>query len=167
MCFEELESMSRAELNQLKALITLDSVNERAAYGRNKERRPHIASFCGTGNNIQFLSDPTGTRRWLPFEVSGIDDPYKMPPDYGGIYSQALALLEGGFKYWFDQEDIVRINRHNAHFEVPNLEEEAILTFYRRPRPGEAGTFVTTADILGKVNVHLNSSSTPSRWALS
>lgn len=46
--------MRPAELNQLKAMVTMPYVNERAAYGRNKERHPHIASFCGTGNNVQF-----------------------------------------------------------------------------------------------------------------
>lgn len=54
ICFEELDGMRPAELNQLKAMVTMPYVNERAAYGRNKERHPHIASFCGTGNNVQF-----------------------------------------------------------------------------------------------------------------
>ena len=71
--------MRPAELNQLKAMVTMPYVNERAAYGRNKERHPHIASFCGTGNNVQFLTDPTGNRRWLPFEVSQIRDRICMP----------------------------------------------------------------------------------------
>lgn len=79
ICFEELDGMRPAELNQLKAMVTMPYVNERAAYGRNKERHPHIASFCGTGNNVQFLTDPTGNRRWLPFEVSQIRDPHLLP----------------------------------------------------------------------------------------
>ena len=72
MCWEELDSMQLKELNKLKAVMTMPSINERAAYAHYHENRPHLASFCGTGNNVQFLSDPTGTRRWLPFEVANI-----------------------------------------------------------------------------------------------
>ena len=72
VCCEELDTMHPAELNQLKAAVTMPSIDERAAYAHYHEHRKHIASFCGTGNNTQFLSDPTGNRRWLPFEVASI-----------------------------------------------------------------------------------------------
>ena len=97
MCWEELDSMQLKELNKLKAVMTMPSINERAAYAHYHENRPHLASFCGTGNNVQFLSDPTGTRRWLPFEVENIDSPMSSPFNYEGIYSQAYAVgIEGG-----------------------------------------------------------------------
>ena len=63
VCCEELDTMRPAELNQLKAAVTMPSIDERAAYAHYHEHRKHIASFCGTGNNTQFLSDPTGNRR--------------------------------------------------------------------------------------------------------
>ena len=66
VCLEELDHMKTTEINQLKAIVTETHINERASYGRYKERRAHIASFCGTGNNPRFLSDPTGNRRWMP-----------------------------------------------------------------------------------------------------
>ena len=75
VCCEELDTMRPAELNQLKATVTMTSIDERAAYAHYHEHRKHIASFCGTGNNTQFLSDPTGNRRWLPFEVESIVSP--------------------------------------------------------------------------------------------
>ena len=63
VCCEELDTMRPAELNQLKAAVTMPSIDERAAYAHYHEHRQHFASFCGTGNNMQFLSDPTGNRR--------------------------------------------------------------------------------------------------------
>lgn len=70
ICLEEIDSMRTPELNQLKALVTTKTINERAAYSRYKENRAHIASFCGTGNNMQFLTDQTGNRRWLPLRLT-------------------------------------------------------------------------------------------------
>ena len=95
VCYEELDTMSSRELNQLKSAVTMPSVDERAPYASFADHRKHIASFCGTGNNVQFLSDTTGTRRWLPFEVEQIESPRDKPFNYEGIYSQAYALYQG------------------------------------------------------------------------
>ncbi len=148
ICCEELDSMRPAELNQLKAAVTMPSVDERAAYARYAEHRTHIASFCGTGNNVQFLSDPTGNRRWLPFEIERIRSPREHPFNHTGIYSQAYSLLRGGFRYWFSQEEIRDLNSHNRRFETPKLEHELITLYFRHPSEGENGHFMTTARIL-------------------
>ena len=152
ICFEEIDCIRSYELNQLKAMITLETISERPAYARNKDSRPHIASFCGTGNNMQFLSDPTGNRRWLPFEIVSIADPHTYVLPYKEIYAQAYHLYKNGFRYWFSQEEIKLLNKHNEAFEVPNLEEELIRNYYRKPAPGEIGTFITTARILEHIN---------------
>ena len=145
VCCEELDTMRPAELNQLKAAVTMLSVDERAAYARYHEHRPHIASFCGTGNSLQFLSDPTGNRRWLPFEVESIEPPHENPLDYRSIYSQAYALYRKGFRYWFTQPEIERLARHNQQFETPRLEVELISQYFRRPQGIEPGEFISVA----------------------
>ena len=142
VCWEELDTMQQKELNKLKAAMTMPAINERAAYARYHECRPHIASFCGTGNNIQFLSDTTGTRRWLPFEVESIESPLTTPFDYDGIYAQAYALYQQGFRYWFDRGEIERLQRHNEKFEVPKLEYELVDVYFRRPEGFEQGEFM-------------------------
>ena len=148
VCCEELDTMKPAELNQLKAAVTMPSIDERAAYAHFHEHRQHIASFCGTGNNVQFLSDETGNRRWLPFEIERITSPREMPFDYEGIYSQAYALYKEGFQYWFSREEIQRLSQHNAAFEAPRTAHELISRYLRKPMAGEPGEFVTATDIL-------------------
>lgn len=166
VCLEEIDEMTLSELNQLKAMTGMKNINERAAYGHNKEHRPHIASFCGTGNNLQFLNDPSGGRRWLPFEVLRIDDPNTHPFNYEGIYSQAYSLWKSGFRYWFSLEDLDALNRHNSDFEAPNLERELILTYFRCPMPGEAGTFASTAYILGHISGGIRQTLSPTKIGL-
>ena len=148
VCCEELDTMRPAELNQLKAAVTMPSIDERAAYAHYHEHRKHIASFCGTGNNTQFLSDPTGNRRWLPFEVESIVSPRDHPFHYEGIYSQALALYKSGFQYWFTKEEIQELNRHNRQFETPRLEHELVDLYFRKPTDSELGEFMSVARAL-------------------
>ena len=161
VCLEELDEMDSRELNQLKALTTMRHVNERAAYAHFKEMRPHIASFCGTSNNRQFLNDLSGNRRWMPFEVESIDSPYDNPVDYTHVFAQAYALTRNGYHYWLDDEEIRTLNGHNRQFEVPCLEQELILTHYRRPLEGEACIFVTNAQILARINAGLRHGLSP------
>ena len=152
VCCEELDTMRPAELNQLKAAVTMPSIDERAAYAHYHEHRKHLASFCGTGNNTQFLSDPTGNRRWLPFEVESIVSPRDHPFHYEGIYSQALALYKSGFQYWFTKEEIQELNRHNKQFETPRLEHELVDLYFRKPTDSELGEFMSVARALQMIS---------------
>lgn len=152
VCCEELDTMRPAELNQLKAAVTMPSIDERAAYAHYHEHRKHIASFCGTGNNTQFLSDPTGNRRWLPFEVESILSPREHPFHYEGIYAQALSLYTSGFQYWFTKEEIQELNRHNKQFETPHLEHELVDLYFRRPTDSELGEFISVARALQMIS---------------
>ena len=147
--------MRPSELNQLKAAVTMLSVDERAAYARYHEHRPHIASFCGTGNSLQFLSDPTGNRRWLPFEVDSIEPPHDNPLDYNGIYSQAYALYRQGFRYWFTQQEIERLAQHNQQFETANLELELVAQYFRKPQGQEPGEFISAAMALQIIGANI------------
>lgn len=145
ICCEELDTMSASEMNQLKAAVTMQYINERAAYAHYAEQRKHINSFCGTGNNPEFLNDPTGTRRWLPFEVESIVSPRLHPFNHPGIYAQAYALYKSGYRYWFTDEEIERQNRHNSKYETPRLEQELVDLYFRKPSEGETGEFVSAA----------------------
>ena len=148
---EEIDTMPPSELNQLKAMVTQRYVDERPPYGRNKVHLPHVASFVATGNNLQFLTDDTGNRRWLPFEVESIDSPWETDIPYEGIYSQVYALYQDvNFRYWFSDEEIQQLRGHVQQFEVPRPEYELILTYYRKPVGLERGTYITISQIISR-----------------
>lgn len=148
---EEIDTMPPTELNQLKAMVTQRYVDERPPYARNKVHLPHVASFVATGNNLQFLTDDTGNRRWLPFEVESIDSPWEADIPYEGIYSQVYALYHDvNFRYWFSDEEIQQLRGHVQQFEVPRPEYELILTYYRKPVGLERGTYITISQIISR-----------------
>ena len=84
---DELDAICGREMNIVKSLLTSTDVNERAAYGRLKERRVRLASFCASTNNREFLTDITGNRRWLPFEVESIQNPFHTIMPYEYLYA--------------------------------------------------------------------------------
>ena len=152
VCLEEIDNMKQRDLNQLKAITTMRTINERRSYGEFNEFHRHIASFCATGNNRFFLTDPTGNRRFLTFEVESIVPPQTYDYGYEGVYAQAYTLWRQGFRYWFNDEENAEINRRNTDFEAPNKEWELINKYYRRPLAGEECKFLTATDILERIN---------------
>jgi predicted P-loop ATPase len=148
---DELDAICGREMNIVKSLLTSTDVNERAAYGRLKERRVRLASFCASTNNREFLTDVTGNRRWLPFEVESIQNPFHITLPYERIYAQAKALVEEGkFIYWFDLEDIEQLEQHNEEFRAQDSEEQLLPILFDVPAEGK-GEFMTTAEISDKL----------------
>ena len=146
---DEIDSMNNRELNQLKSIITATDVNERAAYAYTKERRVRLASFCASGNRRDFLTDITGNRRWLPFEVESIQSPFTTILPYERMYAQAWALAQDPFfSYWFDLDEIEVLEQHNQHFRDESNEEQLLDVYFAVP-PTDAtnAKFLTTAEI--------------------
>ena len=162
---EELDNLRPDAVNLLKAVTTDPAINLRPVWERYALRRQHIASFCGTGNNPRFLTDLSGNRRWLPFMVESIDSPWERTTDYDGIYAQAYALWQQGFRYWFDDEENAELERHNRQFEEPNIEEELILTYLRQPYGEEVGEFLTATRIIELVGMYVKCQLSPKRVA--
>ena len=162
---EELDNMRPEAVNLLKAITTDPAINLRPVWERYALRRQHIASFCGTGNNPRFLTDLSGNRRWLPFMVESIDSPWERTTDYDGIYAQAYALWQQGFRYWFDDAENAELEQHNRQFEEPNIEEELILTYLRQPYGDEAGEFLTATRIIELIGMYVKCPLSPKRVA--
>ena len=134
----------------MKSVITASDVSERAAYGYTKERRVRLASFCASGNKQEFLTDLTGNRRWLPFQVENIQNPFYITLPYEQIYAEARYLVETGFQYWFDLEDIEKLEVHNEDFRAQENEEQLLAVYFDIPS-ANSGTFMTTAEISDKL----------------
>ncbi len=150
IALDEIDAMTTKELNVMKSVITASDISERAAYGYTKERRVRLASFCASGNKQEFLTDLTGNRRWLPFQVENIVNPFYITLPYEAIYAQARYLIEMGFQYWFDLDDINQLEQHNDDFRAQENEEQLLAVYFDVPFEGE-GKFMTTAEISDKL----------------
>ena len=74
------------------------------------------ASFIATSNQKDLLTDPSGSRRFICIEVTGVIDTNR-PIDYEQLYAQAMYELEHGERYWFDQEEEKIMMENNREFE--------------------------------------------------
>ena len=65
----ELDAFRRTDVACIKQFLSLRVDRYRAAYGRNVKEYPRRCVFFGTCNQMEFLQDTTGNRRFWPVDV--------------------------------------------------------------------------------------------------
>jgi len=122
---DELASLNKKQIESFKEMITKDVITERRAYGHFTENYIRRASFVGSSNHNEILMDVTGNRRFLCFESVEIDFQHNVNIDL--VYSQVMYLLnEEKFKYYFDKEDIKRLEENNKMYVQSSEENDWI-----------------------------------------
>lgn len=144
---DELESLRSNDINAIKSYITRQRISERKSYGRNKTRFIRRASFLGSVNDDKFLTDITGSRRWLVFTTKDQID-YEHKVDIDGLWSQIYKYWKDGVKHWFDIDEIKKINDMNEEYREISLEEEQILELYEFPDDPIHGEYMSASDVM-------------------
>ena len=158
---DELENMNRTEIGAFKEIITKSAIRMRRAYGHHIEAFTRRASFMGSVNSSQFLTDTTGSRRFLCFEILSIN--YQHSVDLQMVYAQAYDLFQQGFKFYFDKDEINAISESNEQFQINTVEEELLLTYFQKVALSEATNFLSAAQILNRITerTHVNIATSP------
>ena len=151
---DQLKALNKRDENELKNLITCPMVKYRMPYDKYVEEYPHLASFVASVNGNDFLTDPTGSRRFLPFEVLSIDIEKAKRISMDNVYAEAKALLKSGFRYWFDDEEIVELYRESEDFQVQTAEMELLLRCFEKPTEDESYSLMTTTEILTYLGIY-------------
>ena len=146
---DQLKALNKRDENELKNLITCPMVKYRMPYDKYVEEHPHLASFVASVNGNDFLTDPTGSRRFLPFEVLSIDIEKAKRISMDNVYAEAKALLKSGFRYWFDDDEIAELYRESEDFQVQTAEMELLLRCFEKPTEANPhSSYMTTTEII-------------------
>ena len=152
---DQLKALNKRDENELKNLITCPMVKYRMPYDKYVEEHPHLASFVASVNGNDFLTDPTGSRRFLPFEVLSIDIERAKAISMDAVYTEAKALLKSGFRYWFNDDEIAELYRESEDFQVQTAEMELLLRCFEKPTEDNPHcAYMTTTEILAYLGVY-------------
>lgn len=157
---DEMGTLNRTDIESVKTATTKPIINLRRAWGKAKIFLFRKASFCGTINKEEFLTDMTGNRRWLPFVIKAIKMDERMNL-LDKVYAQAIAEFKDGFQFYFDREEIKEVEAHNEFFRHMSMEEELLIVNYRKPLPEDEEEpdawkqynikIMTTSDIVNEI----------------
>lgn len=149
---EELSVIGKTEVNFLKSLISKVFINERLPYERRAENLPRICSFIGSTNMVDFLTDETGSVRWIIFDVIGrINFSYSKTVDIDKVWAQAyyLAYYDKNFEPELTPQDILDNEIRNERYTSLTIEQEIILKYFEKS--DDLDYFNTSTDVLTKL----------------
>ncbi len=92
---DEFDRYNKLHNAKLKNLVQLGTMQARRPYAAGFSKMARVASFIGTSNRFDLLTDPTGSRRFYCQEVKRVID-CDTPLDYAQLYAQLLHEVQSG-----------------------------------------------------------------------
>ena len=146
---DEFDRYGIRTMATLKNLMQLKKLTFRKSHRSYYSQLPRIASFIGTSNQKELLTDTTGSRRFLCVEVKEKIDCTR--PDYAQFYAQLKAELLAGERYWFTSEEEKEIQANNRPFYKALPEQEVFFKCFRLPEEGEKGIQLSATEIFCRI----------------
>jgi predicted P-loop ATPase len=145
---DELSVMSKTDVNILKAFISKNTVNARLPYDRKSSLMYRTSSFCGSTNRSDFLTDETGSVRWIIFEVLEIDFGYSKEININQVWAQAYhnAFERKNYNPELTAEDLIENEKRNEKFKQITLEQEILITHFEKSE--NKNDFLTATEIM-------------------
>ena len=147
-----MDEFDQNRVNQqafLKHILQKPIVNVSRPHGTATQEMRRYASFIGTSNHKDLLTDTSGSRRYIVVDVTGPID--CSPIDYEQLYAQAMHDLYKGERYWFDPEDEKVMNESNQEFQVMPIAEQLFHEYFRAATEGEECEQFLAIEILEQV----------------
>ena len=142
---DEFDRYGVRSMATLKNLMQLKKLIFRKSHRAYYSQLPRIASFIGTSNQKELLTDTTGSRRFLCVEVKEKID--CSTPDYPQLYAQLKAELLTGDRYWFTSEEEQEIQENNRMYYKHSPEQDVFFRCFRLPSGEEEGLKLSSTEI--------------------
>mgnify|MGYP003635562244 CR=1 FL=1 len=128
--FAELDSVRRTDQTAVKAFLSSRVDRFRPSYGRNVVRYERQCVIVGTTNELDFLRDSTGSRRYWPVQVGTVDiEGLTLVRDQ--LWAEAVAAYMAGEQWWLTHEEEERRKRSEYLFVEEDAWTEAVALWLR------------------------------------
>lgn len=144
-----LDEFDQINLNQqgfLKHLLQKPVANLRKPYASSIQEVRRYASFIGTSNQMDLLTDPSGSRRFICIEVTAPIDT-NVAINYRQLYAQAMHDIYKGERYWLDDKGEAILKQTNRDFEQVTPLEQLFSSYFQPAESEEAGEWLTAMEI--------------------
>ncbi|MBP1615914.1 MAG: hypothetical protein H6Q13_3362 [Bacteroidetes bacterium] len=144
---DEFDQITTTQQAFLKHILQKPVVNTRLPHASAVQELRRYASFIGTSNHKDLLTDTSGSRRFICIEVTAPID-MSRPIHYEQLYSQAMDSLYGGERYWFDSSEERLMTENNEEFQEISPIEQLFHQYFRSVAKGEEGEWLLAVGIL-------------------
>lgn len=136
---DEMVASKKMGFAELKAFVTKTRLRFRKAYARRAQEYPKKFILARTTNEIAYLRDKTGERRFLPIMVNAKNQkkhPMNLAEeDVVQLWGEAMILYEGGYPTIFNKEEEAELEQYRESFMYVDEIEDLLDDFLEMPIP--------------------------------
>jgi len=103
--FQELTGMTAKDRNRIKQFITIEVDHYRKPHQHVTTKFPRQFVMAGTVNDMQYLNDPTGGRRFWPISVGDDIDLEGLKEVTEHLWAEAVHRAKSGEIWYIDKDD--------------------------------------------------------------
>lgn len=152
--FAELDAFGKAEVTKIKSFVASSSDYFRASFDRRARDYPRQLVFGGSTNEMHYLTDPTGNRRFWPVQVTRSIDIDWVMSVRDQLFAEAMVRLrEGSRMHPTSAEERTLFEPQQQARAVENSIESAIGRWLYDNAEGQLVEEITLAEMLGKIGI--------------
>lgn len=138
----EMSSLSKADVNAVKAFISSEVDKYRPAYAKTVEKFPRQCVLVGTTNDDQYLRDRTGNRRFWPIPVKHTINTEWVAKWRDQLFAEAFVLYRNGERFYPTQEQEERLFKpmQESRLIETAVESRLMQLLTRDPHENQAAT---------------------------
>jgi putative DNA primase/helicase len=145
-------TMRKSDISALKSFITQTTDKLRRPYAATESHFGRRTAFGASVNDMEYLNDPTGNRRFWSVEVESFDLEHQV--DMQQVWAEVKLIWENGERWFMNKSEVGELNTHNEDFTVSDPIEDRIASGFDWPSLGLVpDVWLTATDALIKVGV--------------
>ena len=156
-------TFNKSDMARLKAFISKQRDDLRLPYARTYSKFPRTTAFMASVNQINFLTDDTGNRRFWPIRVEAMNHTHGV--DVQQVWAQAYAAVMAGETWHLNEEENKLCADRNKAFKAISRIEDALSS--RIDLEGEPTLHLTSTEVMtacGVTNAHRGELNEAARW---
>jgi hypothetical protein len=143
---DELATLGKVSTESLKSLLSEGAFHYRVPYDKYHRTAVRRVSMCGTTNDVHFLMDDTGNRRFLIHHILRANTDALLEYNIDGVWAQIQHLHRQGETGLLDAETLVETAKANTDHAIEKMESLLLKRFTRTCTPidDNAKSYTTT-----------------------
>jgi len=163
--FAELDAFGKADITKIKQYTASSSDYFRASYARRAQEYPRQVVFGGTTNERNYLTDPTGNRRFWPVQVSRVVDLEWLKEVRDQLFAEGVERWRAGRRMFPTLEEQNRLFEPQQNDRmIDNPIESKIISFLCPAKDdfsasaveGRGVDKITLVDLLARIGISID-----------
>jgi putative DNA primase/helicase len=146
-------TFNKSDISALKAFTTQSSDTYRRPYAPTDSNYPRRTVFGGSVNEVNYLRDQTGNRRFWTIEATALNFNHNI--NMQQLWAEVLTLHQAAEPFYLSPEEVAELEEHNENYTLRHPIDQKIAEEFPWPlgTNEESWTWQTAGKVLTSIGI--------------